>query len=264
MNMEIGTQYTTTNGEVANRPAVWGGVLAMSLGAFALVASEFMPVSLLTPIAADPHISEGQAGQAISVSGAFALLTSLFISSLAGRLDRKGLLLSLTLLMIVSGTVVAFAHRRCHWRLLVDVGGNGDASCAEPSRSTRPGDRERRKCAGDGGGCPLGSFLGAIIGWRGAFFCVVPIAAIALGWKFLSLPSMTAERGTNSLAIMSGATVGGVVFDRSGNQATFEMSAALLVIATGLAILTARAGSPATAGNGGRVKPTDESNALEA
>ncbi|MFT8885961.1 MAG: MFS transporter, partial [Acetobacter papayae] len=62
----------------ADRQAgAWGAVLAMSLGAFALVASEFMPVSLLTPIAADLHISEGQAGQAISVSGAFAVRTSL-------------------------------------------------------------------------------------------------------------------------------------------------------------------------------------------
>ena len=65
----------------------WGAVFAMSLGAFALVASEFMPVSLLTPIAADLHISEGQAGQAISVPGAIAGLTRLFISSFAqGRL----------------------------------------------------------------------------------------------------------------------------------------------------------------------------------
>ena len=84
-------------------------MLALSLAAFALVASEFMPVSLLTPIAADFHITEGQAGQAIAISGAFALVTSLFISSLAGSLDRKTLLLSLTLLMIVSAP---------SWRLL--------------------------------------------------------------------------------------------------------------------------------------------------
>ena len=107
--MEIGTKYMIANGDVADQRAAWGGVLALSVGAFALVASEFMPVSLLTPVAADLHISEGQAGQAISISGAFAVITSLFISSLAGRLDRKVLLLSLTLLMIVSGTVVAFA-----------------------------------------------------------------------------------------------------------------------------------------------------------
>ena len=36
-------------------------------------------------------------------------MTSFFISSLAGPLDRKKLLLLLTLLMIVSGTVVALA-----------------------------------------------------------------------------------------------------------------------------------------------------------
>lgn len=89
--------------------AHWGAVFALSLGAFALVAAEFMPVSLLTPIAADLHVSEGQAGQAIAVSGAFALITSLAISSLMGSINRKALLLALTMLMIVSGTIAAFA-----------------------------------------------------------------------------------------------------------------------------------------------------------
>ncbi|WP_254637084.1 MFS transporter, partial [Achromobacter sp. GbtcB20] len=68
-----------------------------------------MPVSLLTPVAGELGISEGQAGLAISVSGAFALFTSLFIAPLAGRLDRKVLLLGLTLMMIVSSTIAAFA-----------------------------------------------------------------------------------------------------------------------------------------------------------
>jgi predicted MFS family arabinose efflux permease len=40
---------------------------------------------------------------------------------------------------------------------------------------------------------PLGSFLGAVVGWRGAFFCVVPVAAIAFAWKFFSLPAMQAQ-----------------------------------------------------------------------
>ncbi|MEX5538869.1 MFS transporter, partial [Pseudomonas syringae] len=37
---------------------------------------------------------------------------------------------------------------------------------------------------------PLGSYLGAIIGWRGAFFCLVPIAVLTWVWQFFSLPSM--------------------------------------------------------------------------
>lgn len=90
-------------------PREWGAVLALTLGAFALVASEFMPISLLTPIATDLQVSEGQAGQAIAVSGAFALVTSLLVSPLAGQLDRKWLLLGLTTAMILSGTLAALA-----------------------------------------------------------------------------------------------------------------------------------------------------------
>src|SRR6478609_10531675 len=89
--------------------AHWGGVFAMSLCVFALIASEFMPVSLLTPMASDLHISEGLAGRGIAISGAFAVLTSLSIAWLAGGMNRKALLLGLTALMAVSGAVVAQA-----------------------------------------------------------------------------------------------------------------------------------------------------------
>ena len=81
----------------------------MALCVMVLIASEFMPVSLLTPIASDLRMTEGLAGQAISISGVFAVLTSLIIAGVTARLDRRTVLLSLTALMIVSGTVVAIA-----------------------------------------------------------------------------------------------------------------------------------------------------------
>ena len=81
----------------------------MTVCVFALIASEFMPVSLLTPMASDLRVSEGMAGQGIAISGVFAVLTSLLISSIARSLDRKTLLLWLTALMFVSGAVVALA-----------------------------------------------------------------------------------------------------------------------------------------------------------
>ena len=77
------------------QPAYWSGIFAMTLCVFALIASEFMPVSLLTPIAADLKITEGMAGQGIAISGAFAVMTSLTISRLAGKINRKTLLLIL-------------------------------------------------------------------------------------------------------------------------------------------------------------------------
>ncbi|RYE54368.1 MAG: MFS transporter, partial [Rhizobiaceae bacterium] len=52
-------------------------MVALTLCVATLIASEFLPVSILTPIATDLRLTEGAAGQAISVSGLFAVLTSL-------------------------------------------------------------------------------------------------------------------------------------------------------------------------------------------
>lgn len=100
---------SSTKQKVDKPPAFWSGVFAMSLCVFALIASEFMPVSLLTPMATDLHVTEGMAGRGIAISGAFAVVTSLFISALAGRMNRKTLLLALTGVMALSGAVIALA-----------------------------------------------------------------------------------------------------------------------------------------------------------
>ena len=188
----------------------WSAVLAMSLAAFALVASEFMPVSLLTPIAAELHVTEGQAGQGISVSGAFALVTSLVIAAVAARVERKKLLLGLTLLMIVSGTVVAFAPGYPSFmfgRALIGIaiGGFWSLSAATAMRLVQPDQVSRALAIVNGGNAlatviaaPAGSFLGALIGWRGAFFCVVPVAVLAAVWLLISLPSFKLERQAGS------------------------------------------------------------------
>jgi len=194
----------------SERTGGWSAVLAMSLAAFALVASEFMPVSLLTPIAADLHITEGQAGQGISVSGAFALITSLLIASVAARIERKQLLLGLTLLMIVSGTVVALAPGYPSFmfgRALIGIaiGGFWSLSAATAMRLVKPEQVSRALAIVNGGNAlatviaaPAGSFLGSLIGWRGAFFCVVPVAVLAAVWLLTSLPSFKAERQAGS------------------------------------------------------------------
>jgi predicted MFS family arabinose efflux permease len=203
------TSISQTVDSVASRPA-WGAVLAMSLGAFVLVASEFMPVSLLTPIATDLGVTEGQAGQAISVSGAFALLTSLCISSIAGRFDRKTLLLSLTLLMIVSGTLAAVAPNYTAFMIGrafigVTIGGFWSLSAATAMRLVPLQNVPRALAILNGGNAlatvvaaPLGSYLGAIVGWRGAFFCLIPVAGLALIWKYVSFPPIPAERKAGS------------------------------------------------------------------
>jgi predicted MFS family arabinose efflux permease len=53
---------------------------------------------------------------------------------------------------------------------------------------------------------PLGSYLGSVLGWRGAFLCLAPLALIALAWQWLSLPSLksaaSVARQRNPLALL--------------------------------------------------------------
>ena len=63
----------------------------MTLCVFVLIASEFLPVSLLTPIAGELNITEGLAGQGIAISGALAVLTSGYASYSSCRQYRDDL-----------------------------------------------------------------------------------------------------------------------------------------------------------------------------
>ncbi|WP_237246099.1 MFS transporter [Sphingopyxis witflariensis] len=187
-------------------------MFALTLCVSTLIASEFMPVSLLTPIASGLYVSEGQAGQAIAVSGIFAVITSLFIASVTKGIDRRSLLLVLTGVMIVSGTIVAFAPNYPIFMvgralLGVVIGGFWSMSTATVMRLVSEDSVARALALLNGGNAlattiaaPLGSYLGQYIGWRGAFFCVVPLAAVALAWQFLTLPNMPSRERASGVA----------------------------------------------------------------
>ncbi|POT33758.1 MFS transporter [Citrobacter braakii] len=190
--------------------AHWGGVFAMTLCVFVLIASEFMPVSLLTLIASDLHITEGLAGQGIAISGALAVITSLTISHIAGDLNRKHLLQGLTVLMAISGIVVALApsypvYMLGRALLGVVIGGFWSMSAATAIRLVPQHQVPRALAIFNGGNAlatvvaaPLGSYLGTTVGWRGAFLCLVPLAIAAFIWQWVSLPSMENDKKQKS------------------------------------------------------------------
>lgn len=186
--------------------ACWGGIFAMTLCVFVLIASEFMPVSLLTPIASDLHVTQGLAGQGIAISGVLAVLTSLTISQIARDINRKYLLLGLTGLMALSGVIIALAPDYPVYmlgRALIGVviGGFWSMSAATAIRLVPQQQVPRALAIFNGGNAlatvvaaPLGSYLGATVGWRGAFLCLVPLAIAAFIWQWISLPSMESDK----------------------------------------------------------------------
>lgn len=202
---------------IAHPPSTtsWSAVICMSLLTFVLIASEFLPVSLLTPIAADLAITEGQAGQAIAVSGFFAVITSLFGNSLFARLDRRTVVLLYTGVLILSGVAVAFAPNYLVFmvgRALVGVsiGGFWSLSTAILARLATAAELSKALAMLQGGtafaaviAAPLGSFLGSLFGWRGGYFIVVPIGVAGLVWQLVVLPRIAPEE-----AVSGGRMVG--------------------------------------------------------
>ncbi|RYG47728.1 MFS transporter [bacterium] len=194
----------------SNRPVVserqtWSAVGSMALCVALLIASEFMPVSLLTPIAKDLRATEGMAGQAVSVSGLFAVVTSLLIATVAGRFDRRHVLLGLTGLMTASLVVIAqaqsFAMLMVARAVLgIVIGGFWALSTSTvmrlvPSESVPKalGLIYTGNAVATAFAAPIGSYFGGIVGWRGVFWAMVPIALASLAWQWMSLPSIRPE-----------------------------------------------------------------------
>ncbi|CAM3201696.1 MFS transporter [Paracoccus nototheniae] len=189
--------------------AAWGAVLAMSLCVAMLIASEFMPVSLLTPMAEGLGATTGQTGQAISISGLFAVIASLLITTVAGTLNRKGVLLGIAAMMLVSLVVVAMAPNFAvliigRALLGLCIGGFWALATAVIMRLVPKEDVPRGLALMYGGqaiaaafAAPLGSYLGGMFGWREVFWALVPIVALNLIWLAVSLPSLPAGKRGN-------------------------------------------------------------------
>jgi predicted MFS family arabinose efflux permease len=114
--------------------------------------------------------------------------------------------------MIVSGLIVALAPSYSLFmagRALIGVviGGFWSMSTAVVMRLVSEQEVPRALALLNGGNAlattvaaPLGSFLGQYIGWRGAFFCVVPLALATLVWQFKTLPSMPSRERSSAAA----------------------------------------------------------------
>ncbi|MCI4592247.1 MFS transporter [Sphingobium sp. BYY-5] len=195
---------TTSNG--SEPVAAWGAVLSMALCVAMLIASEFMPVSLLTPMAEGLRATTGQTGQAISISCLFAVAASMIVTTAAGTLNRKWVLVAMTAVMLLSLVLVAavpnFAVLMIGRALLgICIGGFWALATAVIMRLVPERDVPRALALMYGGqaiaaafAAPIGSYLGGMFGWRAVFWALTPIVAGNLVWHMIALPSLPARQ----------------------------------------------------------------------
>ena len=87
----------------------WAAVVSLMLGAFSQVTAEFLPASLLTPIANDLGVSVGAAGQVVTATSLVGIVAGLAMAIVTRAMDRRVVLWLLTGLLIVSNLLSATA-----------------------------------------------------------------------------------------------------------------------------------------------------------
>jgi predicted MFS family arabinose efflux permease len=198
---EVKSAGTAAPGHAPQAPA-WQAVFSMTLGVFGLVTAEFLPASLLTPMAADLKVTEGVAGQAVTATAAVALLTSLLIATATRRIDRRHVLVAFSVLQVVSNLLVAYAPTLSTLllgRVLlgVAIGGFWTMSAATAMRLVPESLIPRALSIMFSGvsaativAAPVGSYLGGIVGWRNVFLMTAALGVLALLWQLPTLPRM--------------------------------------------------------------------------
>ena len=199
------SSYIAAEESQANARPAWRAVYALALGVFGLIVAEFLPASLLTPMAASLGVSEGMAGQAVTATALVALVTGLLITTATRNIDRRWVLMFFSVLQIISSMMVAFAGSLeflLLGRLLlgIAIGGFWSMSTATTMRLV-PAAMVPKALAiifsavsiATVVAAPLGSYFGALIGWRNVFLiCALP-SVVALLWQLWVLPSMRPE-----------------------------------------------------------------------
>ena len=187
----------------------YGALITMMLMSFFLVTAEFLPSGMLTGIAEGLGVSTGQAGQMVTATAFAGLIAAPTVGLLFPRLDRRTLMIWLSVAAAISNLVVALAPGlpvvlisrfllgaaiSGFWAMSISVA----AAIAGPERLGRA---VMFNAAGVSlatvAGVPLGVMLGDQLGWRGVFGVAAALSAVLAVVLGRVLPRVPAERSAS-------------------------------------------------------------------
>ncbi|MCO6051919.1 MFS transporter [Mesorhizobium sp. RP14(2022)] len=238
------------------KPA-WAAVVSLTFGVFGLVTAEFLPASLLTPMAAELGVSNGAAGQAVTATAVVAAFAGPLLVLGSGRIDRQKIVWTLSTMLVVSSLLAAFATNitvllLARALLGFALGGFWAMAAALALRLVPTAMVPRAMSIIFTGvsvatvfAAPLGAFLSGLWGWRVTFMAAAGIGVVALLVQLATLPKLppVAAPGLSSFAIVLKRRsvqvgLGTVLLVISGHFAGFTYIRPFLEQVSGLGIQT--------------------------
>ncbi|VFR94160.1 major facilitator superfamily MFS_1 [plant metagenome] len=228
-------------------------VFSLAMGVFGLLTAEYLPASLLTPMAADLGVSEALAGQAVTVTAVVALFAGLLVPGLTRALDRRVVLLGFSTLMIASNLLVALSSSMAVLLVMrialgIALGGFWSMAAAVAMRLVPPALLPRALsiifsgiAVGTVVAVPLGSYLGGLHGWRSAFVAAAGVGVVTLVFQWVTLPRMAPRsvvrlRTVLDVLLRPGIAIGmlGCILAHAGHFALFTYIRPFLESTTGV------------------------------
>ncbi|OYU87260.1 MAG: MFS transporter [Bradyrhizobiaceae bacterium PARB1] len=180
----------------------WAAVFSLMLGAFSQVTAEFLPASLLTPIATDLGVSVGAAGQVVTATSLVGIVAGVAMTIVTRAMDRRLVLWMLTALLIVSNLLSATASSLTlllFARVLLGISLSGFwAMATATAMRLVPAEALPRAISLIFSGvsiatvsaAPIGAYLGDLWGWRNVFLLAAVVSVVVLVFQMLTLPRL--------------------------------------------------------------------------
>lgn len=194
---------TTTSAPRAAAPLI--GLLAFTVAGFLTIMTENMPSGLLPEISTALGVSEGLAGQLLTLYALGSVVAAIPIVALTRGLDRRPLLLATIAALLVFNSVTALSSNYILTLAARFVAGMAAGVIwgllAGYARRLVPASQQGKAMAVVGIGqpvalclgVPLGAWLGTFLNWRGVFWTMSAIALLLLIWIRLAVPNFPGQ-----------------------------------------------------------------------
>ncbi|MEW9554125.1 MFS transporter [Nonomuraea sp. NPDC050783] len=189
-------------------------VISITLGIFAIVTSEILPIGLLTAIGPDFGISSGTTGLTMTLPGVVAAVAAPAVTLTTARLDRRLMLCACMAVLAVADVLAAAAASyevMLVSRVLVGLTiggfwsiGAGLAGRLVPPRAVGAATAVIFSAVPLGSvlGVPAGTFIGGLAGWRTAFLALAVLAVLVLAALLVLLPPLPAQQVTSGRVLL--------------------------------------------------------------
>lgn len=185
----------------------WIAIFILAISTFTIVTTELAPVGLLTPMANGLSVSESEIGMTVTLYAWVGALSALLASIFLGKINKKKLLLMLTIVLFLSNILsasvdsykVLLAARvigaLAHGAFWAIIGATAVAIVPDKYIGVATSIVFGGVSTASVFGIPLSNYIGITLGWRQAFWLMSGLSIVSFVGILTFVPQIKSNSG---------------------------------------------------------------------